>query len=424
MALCDFAVIGKELALGKKEEESKEESKLGDAVSQSRAEDVRELVSIDLNRARSDVGTKKCETFYLPASRVEANQLMAKAHKAGWAPAYNLLKSLSHEEREYLMGKLFIKRKPGVYSEESDADRIIFSKVFGMRTRSSTALRQIGVMGRATWLHALYKVTNSLMIGPKFVFTSGDWRLPTRISEGVSRKRALEATRAGPAATTEAKLLTQAEFRFFDKLQQLLEKTMGNALIIELCDAILRAAGDENMHLFEGYLASRQARLDKLEKEEEKKKAKQTKSEKVIEVPEMDSIMIAKVLREFDVPAQIANIERVKPGFGRFFLLLVYFAVLKAQIKETYYSFSNNKAMVKKLAAVGAKDGIIGLTGGILLSTFVNPLLGLPFMFLSLTNLSLGSTELNLIDIVCMMQLRQLELASSGDLATADMTLD
>lgn len=382
----------------------------------------------------------------------QSNSFSLEAYNAGWGPAYAILKSMTCEEREIIMKSLLVKRKTEWYNEEVDSHAIIFKSVFGMRSRTSTAFRQIGIMKKGTWVHALIKCTNAFKISAKMVIASGDWRMPTRVTDKTTRKQALKASQAAQEecdADDNAETLAKIERNFYIQMQRSIEARLGSDLANAIADWVLEQAGQENAAAFEEYLEKRHQKDEKRDKKIARKKNRKNKSQfEIIDsacdsesgsdsdsLPEargmqlsdkVDPQQLDKFLSDLcfiSIPEMVQNMEKVRTGYGRFAILVAQTLVLKnifvSQQKlqgepPKNFMFTNQKDMIKKLAIVGAKDGIIGLSLGIPLATFVNPFLGLPLMAFSLINLSIGSTELNILETACMMMMHNLLLACNG----------
>lgn len=390
------------------------------------------------------VGAAAAEHYEL--SVAESQELHARAFESGYLPAVLLLKTMSRADRECIMKRLFIKRAER-FNDEAEAFDIALKPIRGLRARTNTALRSLGVLGQSTWVHTLLKAATAMDLNPRMVLSSGDWRLPTRITDNVTHKEALHASCEGFAtadAACQSELLSHAEGRFLRKLQSVVEARLGPANADMVADWIIARAGPEHLPVFANYLAKRQSpakraraavraerkdaklALKKARKEAAKGGAADAAQLALLEPdapcpmgagdPAKAPVPVALLEGVFaNVPLIVANIERVKPGFGRFATLLAQTVALKASFIETgEFEYVSKSDLFLKMAVVGAKDGCIGLSLGIPLATFVNPFLGFPLMGMSFINLSIGATELNILEVVAMMMYHQLTLAANG----------
>ncbi|GBG25088.1 Hypothetical Protein FCC1311_013052 [Hondaea fermentalgiana] len=499
--------------------------------------------------------TKTAATFE-PISMELSNSLALSAQSAGYGPAFRLLKTMNRIDRETIMDMLLIRRTGVSFNDETDAHDIIFKKLFGIRSRTNTALRAVRVLSQSTWIHTLLKVATALNLSAKMILSSGDWRIPTRLTTGISNRAAKRAADADFLAG-ESPVLDKAEQKFYSKLQRNIEARLGANAVMLIRAIVYEQAGPELRGVVFGEDVSKSDavepidELDALQQPERRKDTMDTDdtigstSEAVavgdhidfhlhqdqdqvrtdddddddhhgenedddeplapaismnlsetahakgashaagLELDELAMAdkedadaddaqsagtsnasktapepargkkkMVAKkrsklsllspkcrakskrdfkaeleagtvgaaeedeelfqLKESFQIPSIITNIEKVKPGFGKYVLLLLEVFALRAKVRDEDFVYADKKDMIKKMAVVGAKDGIIGLSLGIPLATFVNPFLGFPLMTMSFINLSMGSTEFNIIEPVCMIQLHQLFLAANG----------
>lgn len=399
---------------------------------------------------------------YQPISFEESSEKRISAYNAGWGPAFAILHSMNFKDRETIAQILLVKRKTDFYNEYIDSHQIIFKSVFGFQSRTSTALRTVRLLKKATWAHALLKATTALNMSVKMLYTTGDWRLPTRVTDKMTRNEAhLSCTEEFDVRNSL--LMDKLEHKFYKKTQRIMHKRLGDDEIGDfIADYIIEQAGPDKREIFTKFLEAREKHRRKKQKKKEKKgktlvcveKEEVSGSDKTIEteyVTDINSECSSKsekhennddvydqennqteenangdngpltksqfeILKGFPIRSLIENIEKAKPGFGIHVILLVKYLILKldAESENQNFQFTNDKEMIKKLAAMGAKDGIIGLSIGIPLATFVNPFLGIPLMAMSFINLTLGSTELNLIEAVSIMMMHVLILSSNG----------
>jgi hypothetical protein len=390
------------------------------------------------------VGAAASEHYEMRVAEIQ--ELHARAFESGYLPAVLLLKTMSRADRECIMKRLFIERAQR-FNDEAEAFDIALKPIRGLRARTNTALRSLGVLGQSTWVHTLLKAATAMDLNPRMVLSSGDWRLPTRITDNVTHKEALHASCEGFAtadAACQSELLSRAEGRFLRKLQRVVEARLGPANADMVADWVIARAGPEHGPVFANYLAKRKSpakraraavraerkdaklALKKARKEAAKGGAADASQLALLEPdapcpmgagdPAKTPVPVALLESVFaNVPLIVANIERVKPGFGRFATLLAQTVALKAAFIETgEFEYVSKSDLFRKMAVVGAKDGCIGLSLGIPLSTFVNPFLGFPLMGMSFINLSIGATELNILEVVAMMMYHQLTLAANG----------
>jgi hypothetical protein len=390
------------------------------------------------------IGEPVSEHYELSAS--DSQDLHARAFESGYLPAVLLLKTMSRADRECIMKRLFIQRAER-FNDEAEAFDIALKPLRGLRARTNTALRSLGLLGQSTWVHTLLKAATAMNLNPRMVISSGDWRLPTRITDGVTRKEALHASCEGFAtvdAAGQSELLSRAEGRFLRKLQQVVEARLGPANADMVADWVIARAGPAHAPVFAHYLAKRKSpekraraaaraerkdaklALKKARKEAAKGGAADAAQLALLDRdtpcpmgagdPAKTPVPVALLESVFtNVPLIVANIERVKPGFGRFATLLAQTVALKAAfVQAGEFEYLSKSDLLVKMAVVGAKDGCIGLSLGIPLATFVNPFLGFPLMGMSFINLSIGATELNILEVVSMMMYHQLTLAANG----------
>mmetsp|Transcript_38197 Transcript_38197/g.61997 ORF Transcript_38197/g.61997 Transcript_38197/m.61997 type:complete len:487 (-) Transcript_38197:40-1500(-) len=386
-----------------------------------------QLKQFSLRRNKSERAIEKKKTVSVPAEEADyepitmehSNQLTIAAHDASYGVAFKILKSMNRCDRQLILKLLFIKVSQ-ISNDELDAYNIIFKPMFGIRARTNTTFRSVKILRQATWAHSLVKVTASLKLSTRMVISSGDWRLPTRLTASMTQKQGQQASKEECESGNSSAVLDSVEYKFFEKLQGNMEARLGYEATMQMLAWVIEAAGHENAAIFEETkeVIKRREKMrkkhEKMRKKDEKKLRKQSKSVVVEDVSRDDDVELAKLEDMFHIKQVVANIESVKPGFGKYVVLLMMTLALRAKEAEGEFQFTNKKEMVKKLALVGAKDGIIGLSLGIPLATFVNPFLGFPLMAMSFINLSAGSTELNLIEPVCMMMLHVLILASNG----------
>lgn len=597
-----------------------------------------------------------------------SNELALNAQKQNYGPAFRLLKTMNRQDREAIMEMLLIRRKGPTFNDETDAYDILFKRIFGIRARTNTALRAARVLSQSTWIHTLLKVATALNFSAKMVIASGDWRLPTRLTTGVSDRAAKKGANA-EFLSGHSPVLIKAERKFYRKLQRNLEARLGahavkviRGLVYEQLEPELRKIvfGDENIteedaiepmddldsshmstttsgedtrddpllpklsmrfpsspgrfpsspvgfknmfrktvrgqqvategadvpcsgdetsshssrerdhsdapetrlahfgfseddstastciaskpstgspvssphrsardtstfkSMLRRTMSNRNARQQQLQKKEledlrsgeqeenvssdagqpqkpsplhpvlhseihsvsdvedgnlvlenidcesspspsrltaktsiafsdspsraasaspstrsshsaRSRRSRHSNLKSMLRrnntsssrrTDEEDMERLAELAKEeqelrelkesFQIPQIVLNIERVKPGFGKFVILLLEVFALRAKVGDKEFAYADKKDMLMKMAVVGAKDGIIGLSLGVPMATFVNPFLGFPLMGMSFINLSMGSTEFNIIEPVCMIELHQLFLAANG----------
>jgi len=392
--------------------------------------------------------SKLSKSSYESISMELSNSLSIAAHKAGYGPAFKLLKSMNQNDRELIMELLLIGRRGPTYNDEIDAYDIILKSIFGLRARTNSALRQMRILSQSTWVHTLLKTATALNISRKMVLSSGDWRIPTRITHGVSNRAAMKAVREEFSAKSVSSVLDKAEHKFYKSFRRNIEIRLGDELVEGIYDIVIAGAGEQFPIFKQEKEKLLKRKTKKIRKralsissasstgsspltasateahdsgiiQDEEPSADQnsevhSESAQVANANEGELLPLAQM---FQIETVVQNIEQVKPGFGVNVLVILEALALRTKIEmetEGTFTFTDQKDMLKKMALVGAKDGFIGLSLGVPLATFVNPFLGFPLMGLSFVNLSLGSTELNIIECVIMIMMHQLYLAANG----------
>lgn len=361
---------------------------------------------------------------------------IVKAQKRGYGPAYQILQSMTRSDRHIIMDKIFIKRRAlDVCSDEQDSFDILFKKIYGLRSRTNTALRSIRVLQQSTWMLSLQRATIALNISAKMIFYQGDWRIPTRFVTGMSSKQGMVAAREDFEKGDFTKL-DEIEHKFFIALSKNFAKRLGPELARDIRNHVvisLRNKGSAYAELFQETTefeleeaAEIEASVKKADKKLKKAEAKFAKTNSSPALAEdfvdqkqtLDDDMSSQAddIDHFDALGIINNMEAARPGFGRHAILLIQILAMQAKYSRSdeEFSYTDLKDFLKKMGCVGAKDAAFGLTVGITLSTFVNPFLGFPLMAMSLINLTLGSTEARMIEPICMLQLHSLLLLANG----------